>query len=166
MKTGLLIPTEQRFIPFDLFMFFRIRSASLHLKNLMITFLSPLLFNQSQSTMFEGSNSTSNLSKILMVVFSRSSLVTPSGTPVIYKHSRLEYWLFPQHCLSNATKRSCSLLFTFFETDNCDSIFLKSLRSLLSSLLILDKVLPNFAWYCKVNAIFSSFVSFLKAKQV
>ena len=41
--------------------------------------------------------------------------------------------------------------------------FLKSLRSSLSSLLILDKVLSNFAWYSKVNAITSSFVSFLKA---
>ena len=86
-------------------------------------FLRPLLFNQWQSSIFEGSIATSNLSKNLMVVFSRSSLLTLSGTPVISKHSRLEYWLFPQHCLSNATKRLCSLLFTFFETDNSHSIF-------------------------------------------
>ena len=102
----------------------------------MITFLGPLLFNQWQSSMFEESIATSNLLKILMAVSSRSSLLTLSGTTVISKHSRLEYWLFPQHCLSNATTRSCSLLFTFFETDNSDSIFLKSLRSSLSSLLI------------------------------
>ena len=145
IKTGLLIPTEQRFIPFKFFLFFRIRLASLRLPNLMITFLGPLIFNQWQSSMFEGSIATSNLSKILMVGFSRSSLLTLSGTPAISKHSRLEYWLFLQHCLSNATTRSRSLLFTFFETGNSDSVFLKSLRCWLSFLLILDKVLSNFA---------------------
>ena len=49
-----------------------------------------------------------------------------------------------------------------FETDNSDSICLKLLRIPLSPLLILDKVLSNFAGYSKVNAITSSFVSFLK----
>ena len=115
-----MIPAEQRFIPFNLFLFFRIKVPSLRLANLMITFLSPLLFNQWQCSMFEGSIATCNLSKILMVVFSRLSLLTLSGTSVISKHSRLEYWLFPQHCLSNATTRLCSLLFTFFETDSSD----------------------------------------------
>ena len=73
--------------------------------------------------MFEEPTATSNLSKFLMEVSSRSSLLTLSGTPVISEHSRLEYLLVPQHCLSNATTRSCNLLFTFFETDNPDSIF-------------------------------------------
>ena len=129
-----MIPTEQRFIPFNLFLFFRIRLASLRLANLMITFLGPLLFNQWQSSMFEGSIATSNLSKILMVVSSRSSLLKVFGTPVISEHSLQEYWLFPQHCISNATTRLWNLFFTFFETDNSDSIFLNSLWSLLSSL--------------------------------
>ena len=164
MKTELLITIKQRFIPFNLFLFFlRIRLASLWLANLMITFLGPLLFNQWQYSMFEGSTDTSNLSKILMVVFSRSSLLTLSGTPKISKHSHLEYWLFPQHCLSSATTNSYNLLFTFFETDNSDSTFLKSLRSWLSSLLILNIVLSNFDWYSKVNVITSFLVSFLKA---
>ena len=123
--------------------------------------LGPIAFQPVK--MFEGPIATFNLSKNLMVFFSRSSLLTLSGTPVISKHSRLEYWLFPQQFLSNATTRSCSLLLTFFETDNSDSIFLKLLRSTLSSLLILEKVLSNFAWNFKVNAITSSFVSFLKA---
>ena len=158
-----MIPIEQRFIPFNLFLFFQIRLASLRLPNLMITFLGPLLFNQWQSSMFEGSIATSNLSKILTVVSSRSSLLKLPGTPVISKHSGLEYWLFPQHCLSNASTHSCSLSFKFFETDNSDSIFLKLLRSSLSSLLILDKVLSNFAWYSKVNVIPSSLVGFFKA---
>ena len=108
-----MIPTEQRYILFNLVLFVQIRLVFLRLANLMITFLGPLLFNQWQSSMFKGSSATSNLSKILIVVFSRSSLLILSGTPVIFKHSRLEYWLFPQHCLSNATTCSCRLLFTF-----------------------------------------------------
>ena len=132
-----MTPIEQRFLPFNLFLFFWMRLASLRLANLIITFLGPLLFNQWQSSMFEGLIATSNLSKILMIVSSRSSLLILSEMPVISKHSRLEYWLFPQHCLSNATTRSCNLLFTFFETDNSDSIFSKSLRSWIKCYQIL-----------------------------
>ena len=140
------------------------RLASLCLANLTITSLGLLLFNQWQSSMFEGSIVTSNSSKILMVVSSRSSLLILSETLVISKHSQLEYWLFPQQCPSNVITRSCYLLFTFFETDNSDSIFLTSLVSSFSCLLILDKVLSNFAWYSKVNTITSSFVRFLEAE--
>ena len=74
--------------------------------------------------------------KKLMLVSSRSSLLTLPGTLVISRHSRIEYW-FPQHCLCNAATRLCNLLLTFFEKHNSDSIFLKSLRSSLSSLLTL-----------------------------
>ena len=107
------MPIEQRFIPFDFFLFFRMALAH----------LGPLIFNQWQSSIFERWIATSSLSKILMVGSSRSSLLMLSGTPVVSKHSRLEYWLFAQHCLSNATTCLCNLLFTFFETGNCDSIF-------------------------------------------
>ena len=45
MKTELLITIKQRFIPFNLFLFFlRIRLASLWLANLMITFLGAFTF--------------------------------------------------------------------------------------------------------------------------
>ena len=128
-----------------------------------MTFLGPLLFNQWQSSLFEELIVTSKLSKILRVVSSRSSLLILCGALVIFKHSRLDYWLIPQHCLPNATTRSYNLIFTYFEIVNSDSIFLKSLRSWLSSSLILDKALSNFAWYSRVNAITSSFVNFLKA---
>ena len=53
--------------------------------------------------------------------------------PVMPRHSRLEYWLFPQHCLSNATTRSCNLLLHFLFTYNSDSIFLKLFRISLRS---------------------------------
>ena len=155
------MPVEQRFIPFNFFLFFRMWLASLRLVNLIMTFLDLLLFNQWQSSIYERLIVKSNLSKSLRVVSSRSSLLILSRTPVFSKHSRLEYWLSPQHYLSNSTTRSCNLPFIFFETDNYDSLFLKSLQSSLRSLLILDKVLPNFAWYSKVNDITSSFVSFL-----
>ena len=123
INTGLLMPIEQRFISFNLPLFFQMWFAFLHLANLIMTFLEPLLFNQWQSSMYEGSIVTSNLSKILRVVSSRSSLLILSETLVISKHSRLEHWLFLQHYLSNATTISCNLLFTFFETDNSNSFF-------------------------------------------
>ena len=100
IKTGLLTPIKQRFIPFNLFLFFRMSLASLCLANLIMTFLGSLLFNQWQSSMFEGWIGTSYWSKILRVVSSRLSSLTLSGTPVISKHSRLEYWPFSQHCKS------------------------------------------------------------------
>ena len=79
----------------------------------MIILLGLLLFNRWQSPMSEGSIATSNLSKMLMEVSSRLSLLTLPGTPVISRHSSLEYWLFPQYCLFNATTHLCNLLLAF-----------------------------------------------------
>ena len=113
------------------------RLASLRLASWIIAFLESMFFDHWQSSMFEGSVVTSYFSEILRVVSSKSSLLIPSGTSMISKHSHLEYWLFPQHCLCNATTHSCNLLFTFRETDTSDLTFLKLLRSTLSSLLTL-----------------------------
>ena len=89
IKTELSIPLEQRFIPFNLFLVLQMRLASLRPVILMITFLGLLLFIQWQSWMFEGSIAMSNLSKILMDVSSRSSLLILSGALVI---SKLNVW--------------------------------------------------------------------------
>ena len=113
------------------------RLASLRLASWIIAFLESMFFDHWQSSMFEGSVVTSYFSEILRVVSSKLSLLIPSGTSMISKHSHLEYWLFPQHCLCNATTHSCNLLFTFLETDTSDLTFLKLLRSTLSSLLTL-----------------------------
>ena len=86
MKTGLLIPIEQRFIPSNLFQISILRSSKLD-----DYFLRPIAFQPVTILMFEGSIATSNLSKMLMVVSSRSSLLTVSETTVTSKHSRLEY---------------------------------------------------------------------------
>ena len=151
---------EQRFISFILFLFFRMCLASVHPANLIMTFLCPLLFNQSQSYMRERSIFTSNLSKILRFVYSRSMLLILSGTPVISKHSRLKYWLFPQYCLSNATTCSCCLhIWNDKLRFNYSEVVTKFT---LRSLFILDTVLSNFSWYSKINSVTSSFVSFLK----
>ena len=106
-----MIPIEQRFIPFNLFLFFGIRLASLRLANLMITFLGHCFSARDNPHCLKGQLPRLTYQKFWW--YSRLSLLTLSGTPVISKHSRLEYWLFPQHCLSNATTCSCRLLFTF-----------------------------------------------------
>ena len=102
------------------------RLASLRLASWIIAFLESMFFDHWQSSMFEGSVVTSYFSEILRVVSSKSSLLIPSGTSMISKHSHLEYWLFPQHCLCNATTHSCNLLFTFLETDTSDLTFFEA----------------------------------------
>ena len=138
IKSGLLIPIEQRFIPFNLFLFFSNETSILTPSKLDSDILSPITF-QSVTILnvwrvichvhiienFEGS--------FLQIIVTNSIWNTGD-----FKHSRLGYWLFPNivSLMQPLVRATCYL--HFFETGNSDS--LKSLRSSFSSLLILDNI--------------------------
>ena len=75
------MPIEQRFIPFNLLLFFRMRLASLRLGN----FRRCITFQPVTILSVSGDNCHVQLIKIL------NSLLTLSGTLMTSEHSRLEY---------------------------------------------------------------------------
>ena len=85
------MPIEDKFIPFKLFLTFRILFASFRLENLTMTFFEPLLGNQWQSSILEESTSTSSFLNNRRAVSSSSEFSIHSGRPLSSKHSPLEY---------------------------------------------------------------------------
>ena len=112
MYTGILIPREDKFIPFKFFFTLRILLASLRLESLMIKFLFPLLGSQWWFSIFDESTVTSNFSKIISTFSSRSSFYILSAMPVNSRKSGLEYWLLLQHWHSMEIVLSLSLVLT------------------------------------------------------
>ena len=109
------MPTEQRYILLNIFLFFSIVINILPPSKLDNDFIRPITFqpgtilnvwrvNRHVQVIkgFEGS--------ALHIIFS----YTVCNTGDIY-HSRLEYWPLHQHCLSNATTLSCNFSLTFLK---------------------------------------------------
>ena len=85
------MPVEDKAIPFKFFLSIRILFASFRLENLTTTFFGPSLDNQWQSSILEGSTSTSSFLKSWRAASSSSEFSIDSGRTLSSKHSRLEY---------------------------------------------------------------------------
>ena len=85
------MPIEDKSIPVRFFLTFRTLFASFRLENLTVTLSGPLLGNQWQPSMLEGSTSTSSFLNNWRVMSSSSQFSIDSGRPLSSKHSRLEY---------------------------------------------------------------------------
>ena len=157
------MPIEQRFILLNFFLFFSIVINILTPSKLGNDFIRPITFqsgtipnvwrvNRHVQVIknFEGS--------VLHIIF----------TYTVWNTS--DIWSFTSRILTIPPTLSLKCNHSFvqlavyiFETDNSNSIFLNSLRSSLRSLLILHKVLSNFAWYSKSMRSLHLLFSFLKA---
>ena len=85
------MPIEDKSIPFQFFLTFRILFESFRLENLAIFLFGPLLGNHCQSSMLEESTSTYSFLNNWRAVSSSSEFSIDSGRQLSSKHSRLEY---------------------------------------------------------------------------
>ena len=85
MLTGVLIPREDKFIPFNIFFTLRILLAFLRLESLIINFLFPLPGRLWRSSKFDEFTVTSNFLKIISAFLLHPHFLILSGKPVIFQ---------------------------------------------------------------------------------
>ena len=121
--------------------------AFLRVESFTITFFGSLLdFIQWQSSTLLGSTITSNFSKMLSTVLSRSLFSIVSGMPLSSNHSRLEYWPLPYVCHARLKTFSLRLVFISLVIDKSDLRCSKSFFKSGSLFLIHASEVPNLLW--------------------
>ena len=121
--------------------------AFLRVESFIITFFGSLLdFIQWQSYTLLGSTITSNFSKMLSTVVSRSLFSIVSGMPLSSKHSRLEYWPLLYVCHARLKTLWLRLVFISLVIDKSDLRRSKSFFKSGSSFLIHASEVPNLLW--------------------